>query len=199
MPALRLEIFDTAPAQDGTPQPLVEASALDEAKVASFEQGYSAGWEDAAAAQQDEQTRIRADLARSLQSLAFTFQDARNHVLQAIRPLILEMTNRLLPEVAREALAPTVLEALMPMADDLADAPLTLILNPAVRDRVETLVQQATGLPMVIEEEPSLGEGQVYIRFGSAETRVDLTQVTADISAAVRAFFSLTTEESSHG
>lgn len=199
MPALRLEIFDTAPAQDGTPQPLVEASALDEAKVASFEQGYSAGWEDAAAAQQDEQTRIRADLARSLQSLAFTFQDARNHVLQAIRPLILEMTNRLLPEVAREALAPTLLEALMPLADDLADAPLTLILNPAVRDRVESLVQQATGLPMVIEEEPSLGEGQVYIRFGSAETRVDLTQVTADISAAVRAFFSLTTEESSNG
>lgn len=199
MPALRLEIFDTAPAPDGTPQPLVEASALDEAKVASFEQGYSAGWEDAAAAQQGDQSRIHADLARSLQSLAFTFQDARNHVLQAIRPLILEMTNRLLPEVAREALAPTVLEALTPLADDLADAPLTLVLNPSVRDRVEELVQQATGLPMVIEEEPSLGEGQVYIRFGATETKVDLTQVTDDISAAVRAFFSLTTEDTPHG
>ena len=199
MPALQLEIFDTSPASDGTPQPLVEASALDEAKVASFEQGYSAGWEDAAAAQNDDQSRIRADLARSLQGLAFTFQDARSHVLQAIRPLILEMTSRLLPEVAREALAPTVLEALMPLADELADAPLTLVLNPAVRDRVEGLVQQATGLPMVIEEEPSLGEGQVYIRCGTAETKVDLAQVTADITAAVRAFFSLTTEESRHG
>jgi flagellar biosynthesis/type III secretory pathway protein FliH len=193
MPALRLEVFDSVAAGDGAPQPLVEASALDEAKVASFEQGYSAGWEDAAAAQSDDQTRIRADLARNLQSLAFTFQDARTHVLQAIRPLILEMTTRLLPEVAREALAPAVLEAVMPLAHDLADAPLTLVLNPAVRDRVETLLAQATGLPMQIEDEPSLGEGQVYIRLGPAETKVDLTRATDDISAAVRGFFNLST------
>jgi flagellar assembly protein FliH len=191
MPGLRLEVFDTVTAVDGSPRPLVEASALEEAKVASFEQGYSAGWEDAAAAQAGDQSRIKADLARNLQSLAFTFQDARSHVLQAIRPLILEMVNRLLPEIAREALAPTVLEALTPLADDLTDTPLTLVLNPAARSAVEDLVASATGLPMVIEEEPSLGEGQVYIRFGAAETKVDLTQVTADIAAAVRAFFNM--------
>ncbi len=193
MPALRLEVFDTAHAPDGSLQPLVDATAVEEAKVASFEQGYSAGWDDAVAAQQGDQTRIRSDLARNLQSLAFTFQDARSHVLQAIRPLILEMINRLLPEVAREALAPTVLEAVMPMADDLADAPLTLVLNPAVRGQVEDLVTQATGLPMMIEEEPSLPEGQVYIRFGASETKVDLDQVTTDIGIAVRAFFNLNT------
>lgn len=191
MPALRLEIFDTALATDGAPQPLVEATVVEEAKVTAFEQGYSAGWDDAAAAQQGDQSRIRADLARNLQSLSFTFQDARTHVLQAIRPLMLEMINRLLPEVAHEALAPTVLEALMPMADDLADAPLTVVLNPAVRSQIEDLVAQATGLPMVIEEEPSLSEGQVYIRFGTAETKVDLDRVTSDIANAVRAFFNL--------
>jgi flagellar biosynthesis/type III secretory pathway protein FliH len=193
MPALRLEVFDTVTAGDGAPQPLVEASALDEAKVAAFEQGYSAGWEDAAAAQEGDQARIRADLARNLQSLAFTFQDARTHVLQAIRPLILEMTARLLPEIAREALAPAVLEAVMPLADDLSNAPLKLVLNPAVRDRVETLVSQAAGLPIEIEDEPSLGEGQVYIRLGPNEAKVDLTQVTADIATAVRGFFNLST------
>jgi flagellar assembly protein FliH len=193
MPALHLEVFDTASASDGTLRPLVEATAVEEAKVASFEQGYSAGWDDAVAAQQGDQTRIRADLARNLQSLSFTFQDARGHVLQAIRPLILEMVNRLLPEVARETLAPTVLDAVMPLADALADAPLTLVLNPAVRGQVEDLLAQATGLPMVIDEEPTMPEGQVYIRFGSTETKVDLAQVTTDIAIAVRAFFNLNT------
>lgn len=191
MPALRLEVFDTSQAADGTPLPLVEATAAEEAKVAAFEQGYSAGWDDAAAAQQGDQSRISADLARNLQSLSFTFQDARSHVLQAIRPLMLEMINRLLPEVAHEALAPTVLEALTPIADEMSDAPMTLVLNPAARSQVEDLVSQATGLPMVIEEEPSLSEGQVYIRFGTAEAKVDLDRVTADIAAAVRAFFNL--------
>ena len=193
MPALRLEVFDTASAADGTFRPLVEATAVEEAKVASFEQGYSAGWDDAVAAQQGDQGRIRADLARNLQSLSFTFQDARSHVLQAIKPLILEMINRLLPEVAREALGPTVLEAVLPMAADLADAPLTLVLNPAVRGQIEELIVQATGLPMVIEEEPTMPDGQVYIRFGTSEAKVDLGQVTTDISIAVRAFFNLNT------
>jgi len=191
MPALRLEVFDTSQAADGTPLPLVEATAAEEAKVVAFEQGYTAGWDDAATAQQGDQSRISADLARNLQSLSFTFQDARSHVLQAIRPLMLEMINRLLPEVAHEALAPTVLEALTPIADEMSDAPMTLVLNPAVRSQVEDLVSQATGLPMVIEEEPSLSEGQVYIRFGTAEAKVDLDRVTADIAAAVRAFFNL--------
>ncbi|MBA3910399.1 MAG: flagellar biosynthesis protein [Rhodobacter sp.] len=199
MRAPRLEVFDSTISADGTPQPLVELGALEEAKIAAFEQGYSAGWEDAANAQQSDQRRIHADLARNLQSLAFTFQDARSHVLQAIRPLILEMTNRLLPEVAHEALAPTVLEALMPLADKMAEAPIVLVLNPTVRDRIEEVITQATGLPIVIEEEPSLGEGQVYIRFGPSETKVDLTGVTADISAAVRTFFSLNAEEPHHG
>ena len=183
----------TAPAADGTLQPLVEVAAVEEAKVASFEQGYSAGWDDAVAAQQGDQDKIRADLARNLQSLSFTFQDARSHVLQSIRPLILEMVNRLLPEVAREALAPTVLDAVMPLAEGLADAPLTLVLNPANRAKVEALVAQATGLPMVIDEEPSMPDGQVYIRFGTAESKVDLAQVTADIGLAVRSFFNLNT------
>lgn len=193
MSALRLEVFDTTPDLDGSLQPLVEATAVEEAKVASFEQGYSAGWDDAVAAQQGDQSRIRADLARNLQTLSFTFQDARIHVLQSIRPLILEMVNRLLPEVAREALAPTVLDAVMPLADELSDAPLTLVLNPAVRVQVEDLLGQATGLPMVIEEEPTMPDGQVYIRFGGSETKVDLAQVTADIGIAVRAFFNLNT------
>ncbi|MDP3193983.1 flagellar biosynthesis protein [Tabrizicola sp.] len=191
MSALRLEVFDTASAADGSVQPLVEAAAVEEAKVASFEQGYSAGWDDAVAAQQGDQGRIRADLARNLQSLSFTFQDARSHVLHSIKPLILEMVNRLLPEVARESLAPTVLEAVMPMAEELADAPMILVLNPAVRGQIEDLLSQATGLPMVVEEEPTMPDGQVYIRFGASETKVDLGQVTTDIAIAVRAFFNL--------
>jgi flagellar assembly protein FliH len=80
-------------------------------------------------------------------------------------------------------------EAVMPLAEQMADAPLVLVLNPAVREPVETLVAQATGLPLTIEEEPSLGEGQVYIRLGAAEAKVDLTQVADDIAAAVRGFF----------
>jgi len=200
MPPLKLEVFLTEPKDAPTPSVVVtDETAIEETKLAAYEQGYTAGWDDAAAAQLEEQGKIKADLARNLQSLGFTFQEARQHVLKALEPLLSEMTGRLLPEMAREALAPMILETLMPMAEDLADAPITILLNPAVRDAVEALLAQATGLPMTIVEEPSLAESQVYLRLGTAETRVDLGRATADIATAVRSFFDLNEEERRHG
>lgn len=191
--ALKLEIFEAAdapPAAAGTAD-----HTLEEARLAAYEQGYTAGWEDASGAAAQEQTRIRADLARSIQALGFTFHEARAHVLKALGPLMQEMTGRLLPEMAREALAPTVLEALMPLAERLAEAPVELVLNPASRVPVESLLEQATGLPLSIVEEPSLGEGQVYLRLGGAETRIDLDAATGQLTAAVRGFFGLSAQE----
>jgi flagellar assembly protein FliH len=134
-----------------------------------------------------------------MQALSFTFHEARTHVLRALAPLLEEMTGRLLPELAREALAPLVLEALMPLAEKLSEAPVTIVLNPAARPAVEALLEQATALPFTLLDEPSLGEGQVYLRLGDTETRLDLDRATAEITAAVRGFFELTQQERKHG
>lgn len=200
MPMPKLEVFDA----ETRPKPAaaaatVEIGAVEEAKLAAYEQGYKAGWDDAAAAQSEDQTRIRADLARNLQALSFTYQEARAHILKALEPLLTEMADRLLPVMARETLAPLVLERLMPLAEALGDQPAVLVLNPGMREAVEGLIEQATGLPLTIEEEPTLGEGQVYIRLGTAEAKVDLTRVTAEIATAVRSFFSLAEEISPNG
>jgi flagellar assembly protein FliH len=190
---LRLEVFDSdTPPQPGRSDTVVlDTGALVEAKLAAYEQGYSAGWEDATAAQADDRNRVSADLARNLQSLAFTYHEARSHVLKAVEPLLREVVGRLLPAIARDSLAPVVLEALMPLAEGLAETPITLVMNPAARTAIEDLLDKATGLPLDLVEEPSLGEGQVYLKLGDAEREVNLDRAVADISAAVRGFFDL--------
>lgn len=193
---LRLEVFESEEPGAAPETVVMDTSVLEEARLASYDSGYAAGWEDAAAAQSGDQSRIRADLARNLQALSFTYQEARSHVLHALEPLLVEIVGKLLPALARETLGGIVLDTLMPMADGLADAPVTLVLNPAVRAAVEPLIAEATGLPLTIEEEPSLGEGQVYLRFGSLETRVDLDQAVAEIATALRGFFDMSTKES---
>lgn len=200
MPLPKLEVFDAAPSAKPDPGLVTtQVSAIEESKLASYEQGYKAGWDDAATALAEDQTRIRADLARNLQQLSFTYQEARSHILKAVEPLLEEMVGRLLPEMARETLAPLVLEQVMPMAEDLTDNPVSLVMNPAMRAQVEALIAQATGLPLQIDEEPTLPEGQVYIRLGASEAKVDLTRVTKDIAAAVRGFFSLSEETGANG
>lgn len=199
MSPLRLEVFEATGIRSGATSVTLEQNALEEAKLASYEQGYSAGWEDAAAAQSGDQARMRADIARNLQSLGFTFQDARVHILRSVEPLLGDIVGRLLPALAREALAPMVRETLMPLAESLAEAPVTLILNPASREAVEVFLAKTTGLPLTIVEEPSLGEGQVYLKLGDAEARIDLDAAVSAITAAVQGFYSLVEEDRKYG
>jgi len=193
MPPLKLESFESDP-EAAVAQASQHLVLTEDARLQAYEQGYGAGWEDAVTAQTEDQSRIRADLARNLQALGFTYHEARSHVLRAVAPLLQDMIGQLLPQVAREALGPTVLDTLLPMAEHLADAPVSVVLNPAARPAVEALLAQ-TALPVSFTEEPTLGEGQVYLRFGPAETHVDLDRATALISQAVRGFFGLSEQE----
>jgi flagellar biosynthesis/type III secretory pathway protein FliH len=199
MCAIRLEVFESPDAPLSRTSVVLDQGALEDIRMLAYEQGYTAGWDDAAAAQTDDQSRIKADFGRNLQSLGFTFQEARTHVLRAIRPLLHQIITCLLPELAREALPSVALEVLMPLADEMADAPVTLVLNPASRAVVQALLEQATGLPLTVIEEPTLGEGQVYLRLGDIETRIDLDRATADIARAARDFFDLTEKDQRYG
>ena len=199
MPPLKLEVFDS-PSQRGKAQTVVlDSAAVEEARLQSYEAGYSAGWEDAAAASRDDQTRIGSELANNLQQLAFTFQEARAHILKSVEPVMTQLCTHLLPAMAQEVLAPVVLETIMPLIDELADTPIHVILNPVARPAVERMLSQATGLPLLIVEEPTLGEGQVYLRLGTFEHRIDLDIAVAQMTQAVHDFFEYSQKDNANG
>ena len=193
---LRLEVFEV-PDITGA-QVNVSSSDFEEMRLAAFEKGYTAGWDDAVAAQDAETAKLRADLARNLQDLSFTYHEARSHVLQAMEPLLRDMVGKVLPAIARESLSRVVLETLQPLAEEMAGAAITVVVNPANRHSVETLLSATKSLPLTFIEEPSLGEGQVYLRMGDAESRIDLDGVIAAIGRAVAGFFAMQNEVKDH-
>lgn len=105
----------------------------------------------------------------------------------------------LLPEIAKGALAGIVRGVLLPMAESAADAPISLLFNPASRHVLEPLIDQANGPPLTLIEEPTLGEGQVFLRLGDAETHVNLDGAIAEIRDALSDFFTLSTKDLNHG
>ncbi|WP_339109012.1 flagellar biosynthesis protein [Thioclava sp. GXIMD4216] len=193
MQRFELESFETT---SRVPQSVtIDHGELEEIKLAAFEKGYSAGWEDAVAAQNAEQARLRADLGQNLQALSFTFHEARQHVLDAMRPLLVDMTAKVLPVVARQTLAQTIAEQVMPLADGLADTPLTVVVNPNSIEQVQELLSQEKSLPLTFVAEETLGEGQVYLRFGGKETHIDLDGVIALIGDAIASYFGAVQKE----
>jgi len=172
---------------------------FEEARLAAFEKGYTAGWDDAIAAQEAEGAKLRSDVAQNLQDLSFTYHEAREHVLGALQPLLFDIAAKFLPALARETLAQMVAEQLSPVAESLTSTPISVVANPSSLPQIEALLAQQSSLPLVFVAEPTLGEGQVYLRFAETETRVDLDGVIALITEAIHTYFSANQQEPAHG
>lgn len=190
---LQLEEFESAGAGQGA-APL--AAENEELRLAAYEQGYSAGWEDALAAQNADMARLRSDLGHNLSEMAFSFADARSHVLASLEPLLRDMVNKVLPVTAHKALGHMILQELLPVAEGLTNAPILVRTAPENRDIVADLLARETRLPLQVVAEPTLGEGQAYLKLGATEMNVDLDGVIDAIATAVAAFFHI--ERDSH-
>ncbi|MBC7131927.1 MAG: flagellar biosynthesis protein [Roseovarius sp.] len=173
-------------AGEGTERAMTDV-ALEEERLAAFEKGYQAGWDDAVRAQSEEGHRITADLAQNLQDLRFTYEEAYSAVMAALRPLLTEMTASVLPQMARESLAPRIAEMLHDHARALGRQPIEIAAAPEDLPRLEHLADGGLELRLVADD--TLGAGQVYLRFGESEAEIDLPEVLAGITAAVSGFF----------
>jgi hypothetical protein len=191
MKALNLEVFEVTQQQADAPILMLEAIAFEEAKLGAYDQGYQAGWDDAVQAQSTDQAQIGAELARNLKNLHLTMNDARSHVLTQMEPLLADIVARLLPEVARAALVPTILDSLRPLADRASDSPIEIIINPAAETAMVAVLAQSNSPAVRLTLEHNLGEGQAFIRLGQTETHIDLEGAVSQIALAVQGFFQL--------
>lgn len=195
MPPLTLETFTDDPPEAATE---ATATAADEARLAGFDAGYAAGWEDAATAHAEDKARTEAATTAALQTLGFTFQEARSHVLAALEPLLAEITAKLLPAIAQATLPALVVDTVLPLAEGLAEPPVTLRLHPDARAAVERLCVPALGLPVTLVEDPSLTPGDIRLTLDTAEARVNLDDTVAALTAAIADFFTLETKGQAH-
>ena len=121
-------------------------------------------------------------------------------MLKGVEPLLRQFVSRVLPVVAQHALPGLVAERVEELLKAASSAPLLLLVSPESRTEVEAVLPSSLGFPLEIREEPTLAQGQVFIRAGEIEQAVDLTAALAGIEAAVDDFFNLNDERlKAHG
>lgn len=182
---------DSAPAAPAPPRQEITPDMVERARLEGYETGYKAGWDDASRAEAENQGRIGADFARNLQDLGFTFHEARSHVMHALEPLLTGMVERVLPELILQTMGQTVVEELLTLAADAADAPIDVMVNPASRAALEAHLANDSSVPFSLVEEPTLAEGQVYLRSGKIERQIDFTTAIERIGAAIDGLYEL--------
>ncbi|MGX0877460.1 flagellar biosynthesis/type III secretory pathway protein FliH [Roseovarius sp. MBR-154] len=163
--------------------------SLEEERLAAFETGYQAGWDDAVKSQKEDERRIAADLAQNLQDLTFTYEEAYAAVLNALHPLLEQMVATVLPPLSQDTLAPRLAEILQEKALDHGRQPIVIAAAPGDMTRMETLIETLPGLDIALAEDDTLAPGQIFLRFGETEEEINLDSVLRAIEHAVSGFF----------
>ncbi|GAB4261070.1 MAG: flagellar biosynthesis protein [Pararhodobacter sp.] len=192
---LRLEVFETPEVPDGPVFLMPEE--VEELRLNAYERGYGAGWEDAGRQADAEESARKAAFARQAEQLTFTYHEARGHLLNALRPLLTAMLERVIPEAARVSVVPMVVEQLMPLATASLEAPITLRIAPGSRADFDAAFEGLVLPPLDIVESADLAEGQAAFTFEALETRIDLDHVAESLRRAVERFYQL--QSDTHG
>lgn len=169
--------------------------SLEDDRLEAFESGYQAGWDDAVKAQTEDARRITADLAQNLQDLQFTYEEAYSAVMQALHPLLTQMTSAILPRLAHQSLVPRIADMLQELARDQGRCSIEIAAAPDDMTRLEHLLETEPGIDAALVEDDTLGSGQIYLRFGDAEREIDLPAILDGINGAVAGFFEQHQEE----
>ena len=190
---LKLEDFG------GPPKMPTGTAAASGHTEATYEEGYRAGWDDAVAAAEQDQSQVTDDLAKSLADISFGFTEARSHVLNCLAPVLSVMAEKLLPEAARAHFADTVLIAAQEIAESAADQPVELAVAPSARVAIENVIPEDLPFAIEIVEDPLLGPGQARMRAADMEKVLDITAAETAIRKAVSDFLATQSEESING
>lgn len=165
-------------------------SSQPEDSLESFERGYKAGWEDAVKASDQEGHKVGAELARNLQDLSFTYQEAHSAMLSELRPLFRNLISTVLPGFAQKSLAPMVVEQLTEIASDMGDVSAHIRVHPLDEQKLAPMLDQDFGFPIEAVADDDVLEGQILLQFGDREREINLPELLRDISESIDGFYS---------
>lgn len=171
---------------------------IEDSKLASFEAGYSSGWEDAVRAHEESKSAITAALREGLERAELSRDAAFDQFIASAETLIDGIVKQVLPALSQDVLGYHIRDILSGVVHKAMDQTIEISVSPADHDSLARL--SAEWLPQTarIVSDPGLSPGQADLKLADGETHVDLAEVIAEVGRAVDAFFHVAKETSAH-
>ncbi|MCF6433066.1 ABC transporter ATP-binding protein [Leisingera sp. M527] len=179
--------------------PAVSEELIEEQRLASFENGYSAGWDDAVTAKDQESSRISTELANSLEDLSFTYHEAQSQLLDSLDPMFKVLTSAVLPDAMAASFGHHIVDQLADMAKGQTDQPMQIVVAPGEAAPVRSLLPDNFSVPVTVQEDSVLSPGQAYLRIGSTECEINCDALLESIQDSIEAFTYHAKEDSQYG
>ncbi|WP_171240325.1 ABC transporter ATP-binding protein [Ruegeria sp. HKCCA5491] len=167
---------------------LLDDDALEEMRLAAFEAGYSAGWEDALQAREQDRGEASATLAKSLEDMSFTYHEAIARMSTSLEPMFQSLMRTVLPESLDRGFAARLVEQLTEMARDHIGQPMQAFVPEGCAPKLESMVPESLSSETQVIEDPALEPGQARLQVGVFQREVDCSALLATISGAFDAY-----------
>lgn len=173
----------------------VPEDLLEDMQLVSFDNGYQAGWEDAITAQEVTAEKNAASISQNLQDLAFSHREAYEKLRVSMRPLLFQITNKLLPDSAYKLVGLHLIEELCQLMEESAETAIEIVASPDNREHLLEVLENLPAIPFQIASDPNLTSGQAYLRNAQGEKEINIDGVLSGIANAIEAYYDQTSEE----
>ena len=158
------------------------------ARLAIFDEGFQAGWDDATRALRDDAQDAMSEISQRLQDMSFTLEEARVSLLQTQVPVLTQIFGKLLPAAADAALAVHLQEQIDNLLTGELDQSITISVAPQSLETMESCLRSVIARPFRLVSDPLLEPGQVTLGAGGREREINLDHMVEEILAAIKAY-----------
>ncbi len=163
----------------------------------SFEEGYTAGWDDAVKAHEQAKVALSTTVQKELEQANLTVGTAKEAFSKSTEALFSAVVSKLLPDLAQTGLPDLIVTELQKALAAATDVEAIVKVSTDQQNAVATALEEHLGESFSVICDPELSPGQACFAVGETETHIDLPRSVDEISEKLRAFEMTTESEKS--
>jgi len=125
-----------------------------------------------------------ADISSTLSDMTFGYAEVRVQLLERIRPLLCQVADAILPEIAKESFAAHLVETLTSHIEETAMLPVQIAVNPEAVDYLTSALSSHAGDFTFVANE-RLTDGQAILQNSDSHVMIDLSALTLALQTAL--------------
>lgn len=190
--------------EDFRPRELMDADAedadakIEDQKLQVFEEGYSAGWDDAIAAQAKHTNIATEVFVQNLRDLSFTYQEALTQMSQDLARFMDVLCNILMPKTLDTTFVETVRQQLTDVALESAAGQVEIKCSKARLVLLQENLSEDLPMPVIVSEDQQLDTDEVSLSLGPNEQVCDISSILRETVEKIEAYSDTVTQVKSH-
>lgn len=172
-----------------------QPDAMETFRLEVFETGYKAGWDDAAKAYDETNTRLSNDVLRNLCDLSLEHQSNYAQLQTRLTTIVNEISNVLIPTVADQSFAPKLIFFVEQQLKDTGMDTLDLHLDSKTARRLGDLMTPDLAGRINLKVSPDLSETQAILQINGDAIEFTFKDAIEKLSDELAGFLSQQTKK----